>query len=465
MAYVPTPHISDDRALTTHRYVSCIFANPYSGPTPLEAVYNAVKALVEMGCYEVSLGDTTGVGTPAEVHRLLEFLISRGIDISTIAGHFHDTYGQAVANIWEAYKHGVRTFDSSVGGLGGCPFAPGAKGNVATEDVVYLFQQAGIETGVNLNKLAEIGTWISKCLEKINDSSAGAALIAKSIKSTPMKPRQKMEWSLLQKTDHILVYRCGANGTLVLNQPRKGNVLSLPLVADLSQAFGDLETDDSIHRIVITGEGKFFCTGMDLGEGEGPFGGESEAKFRALLDLFELIDKSPKVTIACINGPAFGGGIGLAFSCDIRVSVSSAAFTLSETKLGLCPAIISKYVIREWGVPRTRDAILTARSVSASELCANGVISIVADSSGLQNELESLLQLMRRSAPGASIMSKKLIKAEWICPGTPEQQQVIVELFGKMMQPNSESVFGVAEFRKQSVVDWDKRAGAPKAKL
>ena len=142
------------------RYVSCIFADPYDGPTNPSAVLNCVQELLAMGCYEVSLGDTLGVGNPPKVCSLVTYLLENNIPVNQLAGHFHDTYGQGVANVWQAHQCGMRVFDSSVGGLGGCPYAPGAKGNVATEDVVYMFENAGVETGVDLLGVIETGAWI-----------------------------------------------------------------------------------------------------------------------------------------------------------------------------------------------------------------------------------------------------------------------------------------------------------------
>ncbi|PYH40402.1 hydroxymethylglutaryl-CoA lyase [Aspergillus saccharolyticus JOP 1030-1] len=148
--------------LVVRGYVSCIFSDPHDGPTPPSAVLRCVQTLLEAGCYEVSLGDTLGVGNPSRVRSLIRYLVDAGVPVSNLAGHFHDTYGQAVANVWEAYTCGVRVFDSSVAGLGGCPFAPGAKGNVATEAVVRLFHGAGIETGIDLGSLVETGVWVLK---------------------------------------------------------------------------------------------------------------------------------------------------------------------------------------------------------------------------------------------------------------------------------------------------------------
>jgi hydroxymethylglutaryl-CoA lyase len=161
-------------------YVSMVISCPYSGPTPPSAVADVVEKLLEMGCYEVSLGDTNGVGTPGTVGRLLRYLVEeRGIPPERLAAHFHDTYGQAIVNSLVALEHGIRTFDSSVGGLGGCPYAKGATGNVATEDLVYFLEGTGVHTGVDLGQLVEIGEWISKALGRGNGSRVGRALAGK----------------------------------------------------------------------------------------------------------------------------------------------------------------------------------------------------------------------------------------------------------------------------------------------
>ncbi|KAK7459926.1 hypothetical protein CaCOL14_009119 [Colletotrichum acutatum] len=458
-------------------YVSCIFVDPFDGPTPLPAVSCAVRALLDMGCYEVSLGDTLGVGTPPDVRRLLGYLKSQKIHTERLAGHFHDTYGQALANVWAAYECGLRTFDSSVGGLGGCPFAPGAKGNVATEDVVYLFQQAGIDTGVDLQQVVDIGVWISQALAKPNDSRAGAALASKSQRSSTRSssnitdgPKEALEWAVLEQSDNIVVRRAGANGNIVLNKPRNGNTLTFPMLSEIIQAFKSCENDASISRVLISANGKFFCTGMDLSQAAQAVGrgGDASSKlFHALTDLFELIDNSPKVTIACIQGPAFGGGIGLAFACDIRISISSASFTLSEAKLGMCPAVISKYVIREWGFGLSREAMLTARSLTASELKSAGAISMVAETpSQLDIMTKTLLAQLRHSSPGGSSMSKELVKLSWKHAGMPEQRDGISRLFKSMMEPGSDAVHGIAEFQQKRKVDWDSYLNqAPRAKI
>ncbi|WP_110636344.1 hydroxymethylglutaryl-CoA lyase [Salinicola salarius] len=160
-------------------YVSCVLGCPYEGEIAPARVAEVSKALYEMGCYEVSLGDTIGVGTPLKAKRLLE-AVAYDIPINKLAAHFHDTYGQALANLYAVLEEGIGVIDSAVAGLGGCPYAKGATGNVATEDVIYLLNGLGIETGVDLDKLAETGVWITQTIGKPNRSKVGVALAANS---------------------------------------------------------------------------------------------------------------------------------------------------------------------------------------------------------------------------------------------------------------------------------------------
>jgi hydroxymethylglutaryl-CoA lyase len=160
-------------------YVSCVVGCPYEGAIAPEQVASVAKTLFDMGCYEVSLGDTIGVGNPATVQRMIE-ACAKALPIARLAGHYHDTYGMAIANIYASLGMGMAVFDASVAGLGGCPYAKGASGNVATEDVVYLLQGLGIETGIDLAKLAAIGDWISTAINRPNGAKAGRALCAKT---------------------------------------------------------------------------------------------------------------------------------------------------------------------------------------------------------------------------------------------------------------------------------------------
>jgi len=174
----PVAKLALQKGLRLRGYVSCIIACPYDGPVAPDQVAEMSERLVEMGCYEVSLGDTIGIGTADAVKRLIEAVAAR-IPRERIAMHFHDTYGQGVANVLASLDQGISVFDSSVAGLGGCPFAKGATGNVATEDVLHLLHGLGIETGVDLTAVAEIGAWISTELGRPNGSRAGRALLAR----------------------------------------------------------------------------------------------------------------------------------------------------------------------------------------------------------------------------------------------------------------------------------------------
>jgi hydroxymethylglutaryl-CoA lyase len=156
-------------------YVSCVLGCPYEGEVKPQRVAEVAQALLEMGCYEISLGDTIGVGTPGKAKAMIEACAKR-VPMKQLAGHYHDTYGQALANIYASMEMGVGTFDASVAGLGGCPYAAGASGNVATEDVVYMLHGMGIQTGVDLERLVEIGQWISAILKKEPASKVNRAL-------------------------------------------------------------------------------------------------------------------------------------------------------------------------------------------------------------------------------------------------------------------------------------------------
>lgn len=155
-------------------YVSCVVGCPLEGDIAPEKAAGVARRLFEMGCYEISMGDTIGVGTPASVSAMLQSTLQH-IPAAALAVHLHDTYGQALANIYASLQLGIATIDSSVAGLGGCPYATGASGNVATEDVIYMLDGMGIEHGIDLNKLIAAGNFISQKLGKCSDSKVARA--------------------------------------------------------------------------------------------------------------------------------------------------------------------------------------------------------------------------------------------------------------------------------------------------
>ncbi len=156
-------------------YVSTVLGCPYQGEVPLADVVRVARALHESGCYEISLGDTIGVGTPLKARAMLR-AVAAEVPMAALAVHFHDTWGQALANIAACLEEGVRVVDSAVGGTGGCPYARGASGNVASEDVVYMLHGMGMDTGIDLPALAETGRWLAAVLGRDNGSKVGKAM-------------------------------------------------------------------------------------------------------------------------------------------------------------------------------------------------------------------------------------------------------------------------------------------------
>lgn len=160
-------------------YVSCVLGCPYDGDVATQAVVDVSKTLFDLGCYEISLGDTIGVGTPSKARQMLR-AVAGSVPMPKLAMHFHDTYGQALANLYAGMEEGCRVVDSAAGGLGGCPYAPGATGNVGTEDVVYMLEGMGIATGVDMNKLLAATNTISALIDRPPVSRVASALNAKT---------------------------------------------------------------------------------------------------------------------------------------------------------------------------------------------------------------------------------------------------------------------------------------------
>ncbi|MFE0514010.1 hydroxymethylglutaryl-CoA lyase [Streptomyces sp. NPDC058964] len=172
----PVVRHAKDAGVHVRGYVSMCFGDPWEGAVPIHQVVRVCKALMDMGCDELSLGDTIGVATPGHVLELLSVLNEEGVPTNVIGVHFHDTYGQALANTYAALEHGVTTIDASAGGLGGCPYAKSATGNLATEDLVWMLQGLGIETGVDLGRLTATSVWMAEQLGRPSPSRTVRAL-------------------------------------------------------------------------------------------------------------------------------------------------------------------------------------------------------------------------------------------------------------------------------------------------
>lgn len=172
--FEPVMRAAQHRGVPARGYVSCVLGCPYEGAIAPAAVASVAMALYEMGCHEISLGDTIGVGTPGRTAAMLEVVAQR-VPVERLAGHFHDTYGQALANVYAALQLGVAVFDAAVAGLGGCPYAPGASGNLATEDLLYMLDGLGIETGVRLDALLAADRYICDALQRPTQSRVALA--------------------------------------------------------------------------------------------------------------------------------------------------------------------------------------------------------------------------------------------------------------------------------------------------
>jgi len=176
--FEPVAQAAKDNGLRLRGSISCAFGCPYQGDVPLDAVADVVGRMRDLGCDEIDIADTIGVATPRKTQAVME-TAARAFTLDRISGHFHDTYGQALANIYASLELGVAIFHSSVAGLGGCPYAKGATGNVATEDVLYMLNGLGIETGIDLDLVVDAGQFISQQLGRKGVSRAGNALLAK----------------------------------------------------------------------------------------------------------------------------------------------------------------------------------------------------------------------------------------------------------------------------------------------
>jgi hydroxymethylglutaryl-CoA lyase len=171
----PVCEAAHEQGLSVRGYVSCVLGCPYEGDISPYAVKNVSKALLDLGCYEISLGDTVGVGTPGKARIMIDTVLDE-VPLEQLAVHFHDTYGQALSNIYAVLEQGVGVIDSSIAGLGGCPYANGASGNVATEDVLYLLDGLGIQTGISMDKLLEASHFISQVIGRPPSSKVALAL-------------------------------------------------------------------------------------------------------------------------------------------------------------------------------------------------------------------------------------------------------------------------------------------------
>ncbi|CZT10618.1 hypothetical protein WAI453_003043 [Rhynchosporium graminicola] len=268
-------------------------------------------------------------------------------------------------------------------------------------------------------------------------------------RSTIPAEKHAEPWLIVETGDGYEISLQRGTIRICLDRPG-GNPLTLSMMRDIAVRFKKFSTDPSVRRIIVTGRGRYFCTGMDLKEDL--LGSVAERK-AALDDLFASIDNCPKLTIAVVNGPAIGGGVGIVSVCDVRLAVSSSYFCLGEVRLGLCPATISKYLVRELGPSLARAAMMTGRRMPSQILYQSGFLHVLEhDMAALDKYKEEFLTDMRLPAPQASAWCKELVRA-----AISADDATANEIFTAMLGKDSESSHGVEQFRKGvKEITWEK---------
>ncbi len=365
-------------------YVSCVTDCPYDGPTPPDKAAEVADALFSMGCYEISLGDTIGRGTPETISAMLEAVL-KNVAAAKLAGHYHDTGNRALDNIAASIEFGLRVFDASAGGLGGCPFAPGAKGNVATGAVVELLESRGFATGIDRQQLAV------------------ASEFARSLRKT-----RAMTW----QTVNVQIDARGV-ALLELAQPEKRNALSARMIAELAEAANWLASDSAVRAVVLAGSGKTFCAGGDLSWMQAQIAADRETRMREarkLAMMLQTLNTMARPLIGRVHGDAFGGGVGLMCVCDTVAACDAAKFGFTETRLGLIPATIGPYVVARLGEGMARRVFMSARIFDAAEACRIGLVAEVVPQDQLDAAVERQVRPYLSAAPGAVGAAKSLAR-------------------------------------------------------
>ncbi|SMQ55998.1 unnamed protein product [Zymoseptoria tritici ST99CH_3D7] len=293
-----------------------------------------------------------------------------------------------------------------------------------------------------------------------------ADAVTKSKRTSATSLKSPREWQPTDLTsEDVRVERAGSAVKITLARAKKGNSMTPSMLSSLTALYRDLATDPTVFTITLAGDGKFSCTGMDFSEDTDRSSAEGNF-YRKVRDLFKAIEDVPQTTIALIAGPAFGSGVGLTFACDVRIVASTARWTLSEVKLGLQPAVLSRFMSREWGFSCTREAMLSGPEASPAELHRIGAVhQVVDDPSTLPQALDKYLDVLDQCAPKSDGEIKELIRLAWKDAGDEKQDAFIEEKVLKMMTPGSEDEHGISQFEKKiRPVDW-KAFWAPKSKF
>jgi hydroxymethylglutaryl-CoA lyase len=274
-------------------------------------------------------------------------------------------------------------------------------------------------------------------------------------KETVSKP--KRTWDVVEDAGEYRVSRSGAALKITLTRPKNGNTMTDAMLEGLTDLFRNLPKESSIYHVVLESEGKFFCTGMDLSGGTNTSDMTGKSNYYSkVAALFEAIDRVPQTTIALVDGPCFGGGVGLTFVCDVRLVSPKARWTLSEVKIGVSPAIISKFLVREWGPSMAREGMISGREITPDELFRIGAIhAVTSGNESLESKLDSYLDQLEKCAPQSASVNKELTRIGWYGPESKSQAELIEKVFHRMVAPGSEGQHGIQQFqRKKKIFSW-----------
>ncbi len=409
----PVIDLGKSQSIRTRGYVSTIFQDPDKNPVDPEKVAGIAKKLLEAGVYEVSLGDTTGAGTPEAVEALMAALKKQNIPLDKVTMHFHDTRGKAVENARKAYELGIRSFDSSAGGLGGCKYAGSKVGNVATEDLVDLFDnQLKEKTGIAMPELLSASGFMlgkigrqsmSATYRRLADGAAPEKAAALSDTKREPSARVMNDGAFHFKDLNIHVDGRGV-ATVALNRPQKHNAFDDNLIEQITQAFTALEEDAAVKVIVLSGEGPSFSAGADLNWMKRMASysrDENVADAMKLATMYETIRTCLKPVIARVHGNVMAGGTGLAAASDVVIAEAGTKFQISEVNLGLRPSTISRYLIPKIGAHNARVLFTGGEKFYANRAKDYGLVDIVKPAEEMDRVVEDGIQMALRGGKTA----------------------------------------------------------------
>ncbi len=395
---LPVIELGRQHGIRTRAYISTVFEGKEQGDEPdFDRVAGWAKDLLNHGAYEVSLGDTTGIGTIESLKELHAALMSYGIPKDKIVWHFHDPEGKAAHLVEWCYKHGYSRFDSSTGGIGGSSNAGVKAKNISTEDMEQCAKALEAPTGIVRDKLLIAADFV---LRKLGMAERSLFYVPGEVVAAEAKPYDgsanvtnddsKYKFANLKigvKTD-----KNGKNiASVSLNKKDKLNAFDDAVIQDITLAFRELGQESGVDAIMLCGEGSAFCSGGDLTWMQRMIGYTKEeniADAKKLFDMYEMIKKCPKPTIARVHGIAYAGALGLIAACDHSVAAGGTEFCISEVKLGLRPSTICAFLLDKLGAHNMRVLATSGDVFYANRASDYGLIGDVVPLENLNSKVE-----------------------------------------------------------------------------